>query len=123
MRRRAMLIDSEAGGLLGAGSLAAVVSLSPMDDASNSLLMAAFYRALRTGCGPADALRKAQTHLGALERRSAAGELAGLRTTIPAGARDMLDRQGPVPAAGHDHPYHWARFALVGTGIAGKEDS
>jgi CHAT domain-containing protein/tetratricopeptide (TPR) repeat protein len=111
-----------ARGLLGAGCRAAVVSLWPVDDASTALLMSAFYRKLTEGSPPVDALRAAQLHVRALGATQAAAELAELRVTVPPGTRDMLDRLPPAPAAGYDHPYHWAPFTLLGTGITARGD-
>jgi CHAT domain-containing protein len=110
-----------ARGLLGAGCRAAVVSLWPVDDASTTLLMAAFYRELQGGAAPADALRASALHVRGLSRADAAAELAELRTAVPEGARDILGLRRADAAAGYDHPYHWAPFALVGTGLTGKD--
>ena len=104
-----------ARGLLGAGCRAAVVSLWPVDDASTTILMAAFYRRLAGGSTPVDALRAAQLHVRGLGVAEAAAELSALRAAIPAGARDVVNRMGPL-GTGYDHPYHWAPFVLMGTG-------
>ncbi len=110
-----------ARGLLGAGCRAAVVSLWPVDDASTTLLMAAFYRELQGGAGPADALRASALHVRGLSRADSAAELVELRPGVAEGARDILGLRSADAAAGYDHPYHWAPFALVGTGLTRRD--
>ena len=52
-------------GLLAGGCIAAVASLWPVSDRTTSLLMPRFYRALRDGHGPSDAIRLAMANVRA----------------------------------------------------------
>lgn len=108
--------------LLAAGCRAAVVSLWPVDDASTTLLMAAFYGELKVGSSPADALSAAQRHLRGLTAGEAKAALETILTDVPARARDMLMGLGSMPAAGYGHPYHWAPFVLLDAASTNQGD-
>jgi CHAT domain-containing protein len=71
---------------LYAGAAGLLVSQWRVDDASTAALMTRFYGALRSGAGRAEALRTAQC---------------------------AFLSQGP-PENGHQHPFFWAGFQLIG---------
>lgn len=93
-------------GLLAAGAGSALVSLWPVDDESTALFMAEFYRQLRAGQSPPEALQDAQNYLRHYSADGAARTSKG-RDLFPVDAESAA-------AVGYDHPYYWAPFVLVG---------
>jgi CHAT domain-containing protein len=96
-------------GLLAAGAQRALVSLWPVEDRSTELMMGEFYRRLKAGAAPAEALREAQRFLHGLSKDPVDGAPGAERRVI-------FGRQGvqaPVDP-GYSHPYYWAPFVLVG---------
>jgi tetratricopeptide (TPR) repeat protein len=89
-RRYGADLISLAGGFLGAGARALLVSLWRVDDESTARLMSGFYRALQSGKGRAAALRTAQLKLLALAR------------------------ERPEAYGRYRHPAYWAPFMLIG---------
>lgn len=104
-------------GLLSSGASAAVVSLWPVDDVSTSLLMGAFYRALRRGSEPSRALQEAQQYLRTLKPEAIAKELARLDKRLRLESSSSREYDVPELSSTRDysHPYYWAPFVLVGT--------
>ena len=86
-----------------AGSKAVVVSLWPVDSKTTEALMVDFYRRLRAGKSPVEALRgaKLQTRYG---KQVSTRRQRGLR---------KKRRSKAVDASG-EHPFYWAPFILVG---------
>jgi CHAT domain-containing protein len=110
--------------LLAAGARRAVVSLWPVDDVSTSLVMGRFYRGVRAGEEPAEALASAQRQLRAMTpaeitealasveerlRKSGAADLAALVAAAPRARGPAADVSPP-----YSHPYYWAPFILIG---------
>ena len=96
-------------GLLAAGAQAALVSLWPVEDRSTALMMGEFYRRLKGGATPAEALREAQQFLYGLAQDPANRAADAERRVVFGQER----RQGPVDPS-YSHPYYWAPFVLVG---------
>jgi len=118
-------------GLLASGARAAVVSLWPVSDASTTLLMGAFYRRLRAGDSPAQALRSAQNYLRRLRGDAIDQELERLQEAVEtsiarrgngrrnrefdAGIRNNgSHRRRQTESRDYSHPFYWAPFVLVG---------
>jgi CHAT domain-containing protein len=127
--------------MLSAGARSVLVSLWPVADAATSILMGAFYRHLRDGDAPAEALRAAQQYLRTRSRDDLRGELAGLRAGLEQRGSDQstiqpveqglrwidrfiesaeqlrfADSNRPTAVADdYSHPFFWAPFILVGT--------
>ena len=96
-------------GLLAAGAQAALVSLWPVEDRSTAVLMGEFYRQLKEGAAPAEALHDAQRFLHGLARDPSEGA-PGAERRVVFGRQEV---QTPVDP-GYAHPYYWAPFVLVG---------
>jgi CHAT domain-containing protein/tetratricopeptide (TPR) repeat protein len=103
-------IDEHIGlpsGFLSAGATTVISSLWMVDDEATSLLMADFYKHLRTGMSPARALTEAQRSLRGFTTRDS-------DAVAPTAQTRFLHLSGPVPAD-YSHPYYWAAFALFGS--------
>jgi CHAT domain-containing protein len=82
-----------AGVAVQAGVKTAVASLWSVDDASTSILVAEFYRKLKTGMSKAEALRAAQIKLIHAEK--------------------YIDREKDMDSK-FNNPYYWSPFILIG---------
>ena len=98
---------------LAAGAHAVVASLWKVAELSTALLMRAFYRALRDGRAPQEALAAAQRHVRGLTSATAVPEIAALRAAAVAAGRADPGEPANVPAE-FSHPFHWAGFVLLG---------
>ncbi len=88
---------------LAAGSRAVLVSLWAVDSLATEALMVRFYRELRGGKGPGEAIRDAKRALIADWEAQRAGESRGLRIGVPqARSAKTLD------------PSFWSAFVLIG---------
>jgi len=100
--------------LLYAGASAVVSALWDADDCAALLLMDTFYRAVRAGSAPAEALHNAQIAL----RTATATRLAALLTDWPAAAGPPPDLSDLFPTPNDQFPFadptYWAPFLLLG---------
>lgn len=103
-----------------AGTPSVVASLWKVEDSSTAVLMASFYRNLRT-MTKVEALRQAQLELIKGKGRS---DLLARRGVGGVGRLEALPRPGSSdiasarrsPSVSTSHPYFWAPFILVGDG-------
>ena len=102
-------------GLLGAGALAAVVSLWPVNDLSTSLLMGEFYRQLRAERSTTVALHAAQNYLRKLEPHQIRAEVSRIQDE---GYSRALTKESEatvsITSEDYSHPHFWAPFILIG---------
>jgi CHAT domain-containing protein len=114
-------------GLIAGGAQSAVVSLWPVNDVSTALLMGHFYKKLKAGATPAEALRLAQGYLFNLDEAQQSSALQDLEMAVEdttarsliAKSRTARELHGLVideapEAADYRHPYYWAGFVVVG---------
>ena len=89
-----------------------MASLWLVNDASTSELMQRFYANLAAGQSKAEALRKAQLSLMAVEQRE--GQEVD-RASIAVVSSDGTT--GTAANSSFSHPYYWAPFILIGNGL------
>lgn len=96
------------------GAATVVASLWPVDDASTSMLMGAFYRNLaERSMARMDALREAQLAvLGSTERTGPEGTRTDPTTRPPIDFKLQPFKGDPTHP--YSHPFYWAPFVLIG---------
>lgn len=109
---------------LVAGAPAALVSLWAVDELSTRLLMQFFYATLAEGVPAAAALRQAQQRLAGLTASALRAVLAAEGLPPALISRELARlRQACATLSNRryilSHPYYWAGFVLIGSGVSG----
>ena len=104
-----------------AGTPSVIASLWNVDDSSTAILMASFYKNLKT-MSKVEALRQAQLNLirenvnSDLLVRRRIGGIGKLGETPAAKATSDSNPNSALASVSTSHPYFWAPFILVGEG-------
>ncbi|MGO9605071.1 MAG: CHAT domain-containing protein [Candidatus Binataceae bacterium] len=108
-------------GLVQGGASTVVATLWEVQDDAAFLIMSKFYELRSMTADDAAALRNAQMWL----RAASCAELKAYLSSLPSTVRHRLKAESIVPADGwgdelkcpFEHPFYWAAFQLVGSGL------